>query len=153
MEKTRPPNSGDVPLCLDIEGSNPFHVKLALNAGVVWSGFRWHHPPGEGRPILTQMTLGSLMFTLGLICRVIGGHWGWFVAGMIILTIGEILLFPSGSLFIDGLAPARMRGVAFAPSVSLSARPWAGGCRWAAASEPFSCWRGLSLWGCSSTGP
>lgn len=153
MEKTRPPNSGDVPLCLDIEDCDLCHVKLALNAGVVilfqMTITRW----GEGRRILTQMTLGSLMFTLGLICRGIGGHWGWFVAGMIILTIGEILLFPSGSLFIDRLATARMRGVAFAPSVSLSARPWAGGCRWAAASEAFSCWRGLSLWGCSSTGP
>nr|WP_188433248.1 MFS transporter [Kroppenstedtia guangzhouensis] len=112
-----------------MESNLPLHLKelfggehvlypslLALNAGVVilfqMAITRW----GEGRSILTHMTLGSLMFTLGLTCWGIGGHWGWFVVGMIILTIGEILLFPSGSLFIDRLAPPVLRGTYFGAS-------------------------------------
>ncbi|WP_246258618.1 MDR family MFS transporter [Kroppenstedtia pulmonis] len=112
-----------------VESSLPLHLKelfggenvlypflLALNAGTVILFqiviTRW----SEKRSILSNMILGSLMFALGLICWGIGGHWGWFVTGMIILTIGEILIFPTSSLFIDRLAPEGMRGTYFGAS-------------------------------------
>jgi MFS family permease len=40
----------------------------------------------------------------------VGGHPFWYILGMVVFTIGEILQFPSSNLFVDRLAPEDLRG-------------------------------------------
>ncbi len=56
------------------------------------------------------LTLGALLYALGAGSVVLGqGFWA-FWASMVILTIGELLLAPTGSAMAANLAPADMRG-------------------------------------------
>lgn len=83
---------------------------------------RW----AEKRALLGCLALGSLLFSLGLTCFAWGGHWIIFVLGMFILTLGEILAFPSGSLFIDRLAPEPLRGTYFGANSFCNIGPFIG---------------------------
>ncbi len=56
------------------------------------------------------LTLGALFYALGAGSVVLGqGFWA-FWASMVILTIGELLLAPTGSAMAANLAPVDMRG-------------------------------------------
>ena len=56
------------------------------------------------------LTLGALFYALGAGSVMLGqGFWA-FWASMVILTIGELLLAPTGSAMAANLAPADMRG-------------------------------------------
>lgn len=63
-----------------------------------------NHPP------LLVMALGALFY--GLACGGVAfgqGFWG-FLAVMVVMTIGELLLVPTASTYVANLAPADMRG-------------------------------------------
>ena len=109
-----------------IESTLPLHLKtlfgennalypalLTLNAVTVILlqvlVTRW----AEKRSLIGNLGLGCLLFGLGLGCFAIGEHWVVMMLGMFILTIGEILTFPTSSLFIDRLAPESLRGTYF----------------------------------------
>ncbi len=56
------------------------------------------------------LTLGALFYALGAGSVVLGRGFGAFWLSMVILTIGELLLAPTGSAMAANLAPADMRG-------------------------------------------
>lgn len=62
------------------------------------------------RPPLWMMTLGALLYGLGVSSVVLGnGFWG-FWASMVIVTFGELILVPTASAYAANMAPANMRG-------------------------------------------
>jgi MFS family permease len=77
------------------------------------------------------MMLGSLLFTAGFIGFGLSNGWTGFIVSMIIVTVGEIFLFPSGTVFIDRIAPEELRGTYFGAaqfrSIGHSAGPMLGG--------------------------
>jgi MFS family permease len=70
----------------------------------------------EKRTLLANLVTGTLLFSLGISCFALGTHSAWFAAGMVILTLGEIVSFPTSNLFIDRLAPESLRGTYFGAS-------------------------------------
>lgn len=62
-------------------------------------------------PIKWQLLSGVLFFmaTFGLLSQ--SHSYGGFVAGMVIMTIGEILIFPAVPAIADRLAPIKRRGM------------------------------------------
>jgi MFS family permease len=127
-----------------IESSLPQHLSSILVDGVVLYSVllsanaitvvvlqiplsKW----AEKWKILHVMMLGSLLFTAGFIGFGISTGWGGFIASMIIVTVGEIFLFPSGSVFIDRIAPEELRGTYFGAaqfrSIGHSTGPMFGG--------------------------
>lgn len=62
------------------------------------------HPP------LRMLALGMSFYAIGVGSVVLGtGFWG-FVMSMVIITIGELIIVPTGTTFVANLAPANMRG-------------------------------------------
>jgi MFS family permease len=108
-----------------------YSVLLSANAVTVVSLqiplSRW----AERWKIMHVMMLGSLLFTAGFIGFGLSDGWTGFIMSMIIVTVGEIFLFPSGSVFIDRIAPEELRGTYFGAaqfrSVGHSAGPMLGG--------------------------
>jgi len=62
-------------------------------------------------PVKWQLFLGVLFFmaTFGLLSQ--SHSYGGFIAGMVIMTIGEILIFPAVPAIADRLAPIDRRGM------------------------------------------
>jgi MFS family permease len=81
--------------------------------------------------VLHVMVLGSVFFTAGYIGFGLSLGWAGFIISMLIVTIGEIFLFPSTSVFIDQIAPEELRGTYFGAaqfrSIGNSAGPIMGG--------------------------
>ncbi|MEK5389162.1 MFS transporter [Margalitia sp. FSL K6-0131] len=63
--------------------------------------------------VLHVMMLGSFFFVLGFLFMGFAGSWISFIISMVLLTIGEIFLFPSTSVFIDQIAKEELRGTYF----------------------------------------
>ena len=56
------------------------------------------------------MSLGTLLYGLGVGSIALGrGFWGFWVS-MVIVTIGELMVIPTASTFTADLAPENMRG-------------------------------------------
>lgn len=64
----------------------------------------------EGYPPLRVLTLGALLYALGVGSVVLGRGFPAFVLSMAILTSGELLLVPTATALAANLAPAEMRG-------------------------------------------
>ncbi len=64
---------------------------------------RWHPP-------LKMLTVGALFYAAGVgsvsLARGFGGFW----LSMVIMTLGELIVMPTSSTYVAGLAPADMRG-------------------------------------------
>lgn len=65
------------------------------------------------RTPLQIMTIGSLIFAFGYLGIGLSTGIISLVLSMIVLTIGEILVFPTNSILLDQLAPEGMRGTYF----------------------------------------
>lgn len=63
--------------------------------------------------IMRVLMLGSIFFALGYVGFGLFNSWTGFIVSMVVLTIGEILAFPSGSMFIDQIAEDHLRGTYF----------------------------------------
>jgi MFS family permease len=62
------------------------------------------------RPPLWMLALGGLFYSIGVGSMALGrGFWGFWI-GMVILTIGELILVPTSTTYAANLAPADMRG-------------------------------------------
>jgi MFS family permease len=85
----------------------------------------------ENWKTMNVMMLGAILFTAGFIGFGISTGWMGFIISMLIITVGEIFLFPSGSVFIDKIAPEQLRGTYFGAtqfrSIGHSAGPIFGG--------------------------
>ncbi len=81
--------------------------------------------------IMHTMMIGSLLFTAGFVGFALSTGWVGFVISMLIVTVGEIFLFPSGSVFIDRISPEELRGTYFGAaqfrSIGYSTGPMFGG--------------------------
>jgi MFS family permease len=90
-----------------------YSVLLATNAiFVVIFQMPISHIAGK-RPALQIMTIGSLIFAFGYLGMGLSTSAVGLVLSMIVLTIGEILVFPTNSILLDQLAPEGMRGTYF----------------------------------------
>lgn len=63
--------------------------------------------------LIRVIMIGSIFFSLGYIGFRAFNTWTGFIVSMIVLTIGDILAFPSGSMFIDQIAEDHLRGTYF----------------------------------------
>jgi MFS family permease len=85
----------------------------------------------EKRSPLMNIAVGNCFYALGDIGFAFASGWASLIAAMVIFTLGEILTFPAGSVFIDRLAPEGMRGTYFGAktfsNVGHFLGPWVGG--------------------------
>jgi MFS family permease len=85
----------------------------------------------EKRTPLQNIGLGNLLYMAGNIGFAVASEWWMMIAAMVIFTIGEVLCFPAGSILLDRLAPAGMRGTYFGTQnfkyLGTSIGPWLGG--------------------------
>ncbi|MFC7371686.1 MDR family MFS transporter [Fictibacillus iocasae] len=77
------------------------------------------------------LRIGSFAFSLALLGFGLSTKWYVLVASMVVLTVGEIIVFVMSDVLIDDLAPDHMRGTYFGAmslrSIGFSAGPWIGG--------------------------
>lgn len=102
-----------LPIHLKSLGKEPefFSYLLMMNAGVV---ILFQHPMNRWagkKSILTGLVIGSALCVAGFSSFAVGGTDIAFMVGMFLFTLGEVLVFPVSSLFIDRIAEERMRGV------------------------------------------
>ncbi|MDR6225713.1 endolytic transglycosylase MltG [Desmospora profundinema] len=87
-----------------------FPILLSINAAMVilLQAFitRWV----ENKHILTSLIIGTLLSAGGLLSFALGNQDAAFITGVVLITFGEILIFPISSLFIDRIAKDGMRG-------------------------------------------
>lgn len=85
----------------------------------------------EKIPLLRALQLGTCLFALGYLGLAFSDSWVSFILSMIVVTVGEIFIFPLGSVVIDRLAPDHMRGTYFGAnglrSIGFFIGPWLGG--------------------------
>ncbi len=93
-----------------LDKSSLYPALLTINAGIVvlfqYFISRWT----EKKSILTSLLVGSGFVILGFFSFAAGEEHSTFITGIVLITLGEILIFPVSSLFIDRLADDRMRG-------------------------------------------
>lgn len=70
----------------------------------------------ERRSPLFNCVLGSIGFGVGYILFGLSSVWWMFGLSMMVLTVGEVLNFPSGSQVLDRLAGEELRGTYFGAS-------------------------------------
>jgi MFS family permease len=96
-----------------VNGSVLFSFLLTINAvTVVLLQVPLSHFVEKWR-VLHVMMLGSVFFVMGFLCMGFSNNWVSFIVSMVLLTIGEIFLFPSTSVFIDQIAREELRGTYF----------------------------------------
>lgn len=88
-----------------------FALLLTINAVVVilmqYPMNRW----AGKKSVLTGLVAGSVLCFTGYLFFGVGDSNILFILGIVLLTLGETLVFPVSSLFIDRIADERMRGV------------------------------------------
>ncbi|QJI28473.1 MFS transporter [Pseudomonas sp. ADAK18] len=63
------------------------------------------------RHLSRWLMLGLGMFMLGVIGFALASNLWWWVAAMVIFTVGEIIVIPAEYMFIDRIAPDHLRGM------------------------------------------
>jgi len=85
----------------------------------------------ERYSLFSRIVAGSLLMAVGEIGFATSSVWSWFVAAMIVFTLGEILILPAEYAQIDQITPSKMRGTYYgAQSISELGSflgPWVGG--------------------------
>lgn len=80
---------------------------------------------------LFSMTLGNVLYALGDVGFALSDAWSTMILSMVIFTLGEILTYPAGDVFIDRLAQEGMRGTYYGAKTFASfghfLGPWFGG--------------------------
>lgn len=80
---------------------------------------------------LFSITIGNIMYALGDVGFALSHNWTAMIASMVIFTIGEVMCFPAGDVFIDRLAKEGMRGTYYGAKTFSSfgqfLGPWIGG--------------------------
>ncbi|MBI0577109.1 MFS transporter [Neobacillus cucumis] len=90
-----------------------FSVLLTINAVmVVVLQMPISHLAEKFKP-MQAMLAGSIFMAAGLFSFSFVSGWVTAVISIILLTLGEILIFPSSSILIDHLAPEHLRGTYF----------------------------------------
>ena len=63
--------------------------------------------------LMQVMVVGTVFMAAGLVAFSFVNGWTTAILAIVLLTIGEILIFPSNSMMIDQLAPEHLRGTYF----------------------------------------
>jgi len=96
----------------DQHGIEPagFGVLLSLNAVIVVAFQFWTTRKVRMYPAMFTLTVGTLFYAIGFSMFGYTGGYALFVAAMVIITIGEMLVVPTGQAIAVRLAPEHMRG-------------------------------------------
>lgn len=70
----------------------------------------------EKWPVMNTIMVGCTLFAIGFAGFGFATSPMWFIISMVVVTIGEIFVFPSTSVFIDMIAPEGRRGTYFGAS-------------------------------------
>jgi MFS family permease len=90
-----------------------FSVLLTINAVmVVFLQMPISHMAEKFKP-MQSMIFGAVLVASGLLSFSFVNGWVTAVLSIVLLTMGEILIFPANSLLIDQLAPDHLRGTYF----------------------------------------
>jgi predicted MFS family arabinose efflux permease len=90
-----------------------FSVLLTINAVmVVFLQMPISHVAEKFKP-MQVMIIGSVLMAAGLLSFSFVNGWVTAILSIVLLTMGEILIFPSNSMLIDQLAPDHLRGTYF----------------------------------------
>lgn len=90
-----------------------FSVLLTINAVmVVFLQMPISHI-AEKISLMQGMVFGAIFMTAGLIGFSFINGWVTAIIAMVLLTVGEILIFPANSMMMDKLAPEHLRGTYF----------------------------------------
>ena len=113
------------------DGVALYSVLLSFNAVVcVLLQMPLSHWAQKGTLVRTMVT-GVSLFALGYALFAVAWNWPMYLLAMFVLTLGEILVFPNTSVFIDQLAENGMRGTYFGAftfrSIGHFIGPFAGG--------------------------
>ncbi|NHC39671.1 MFS transporter [Bacillus sp. MM2020_1] len=63
--------------------------------------------------LMQVMVVGAVFMAAGLVAFSFVNGWITAISAIVLLTVGEILIFPSNSMMIDQLAPEHLRGTYF----------------------------------------
>ncbi|MGG1677151.1 MDR family MFS transporter [Neobacillus sp. NRS-1170] len=94
-------------------GVTIFSVLLTINAVMVVCLQMPISHFAEKFSLMQAMAGGSLFIAAGLLGFSFINGWVSAIISMVLLTIGEILIFPSNSMMMDKLAPEQLRGTYF----------------------------------------
>ncbi|MGB8955116.1 MAG: MFS transporter [Tumebacillaceae bacterium] len=113
------------------DGVTLYSVLLSFNAIVcVLLQMPLSHWAQKGT-LVRAMVTGVSLFALGYLLFAVAWNWPTYILAMLVLTLGEILVFPNTSVFIDQLAENGMRGTYFGAfqfrSIGHFIGPFAGG--------------------------
>lgn len=85
----------------------------------------------EKRTPFVSIVVGVCLYALGDLGFAFSGGWTAFIISMIIFTLGEILTYPAGDIYIDRIAKEGMRGSYYGSktfsNLGQFAGPWIGG--------------------------
>ncbi|MEJ2747556.1 MAG: MFS transporter [Anaerolineae bacterium] len=109
-----------------------YGLLMSLNAALVVLLQIWVTRRIKQAPPMLMMALGSLFYMIGLTMYGIVANYGLFIAAMLIITVGEMIVMPVGQALVANFAPADMRGrymaiYALAWTIPSAMGPWAAG--------------------------
>jgi MFS family permease len=118
----------------DFHGIPPrgYGALMSMNAALVVVAQFWMTRRTRARPPMQVMALGSAFYLVGFSLFGVVGIYPLFIAAMVILTIGEMLVIPTSQALVALFAPADMRGrymavFSLSYQIPASTAPWAAG--------------------------
>lgn len=97
-----------------VDGVQVYSITIVLNALIVLIGQTPVYVFTRDIPKNKSIFYGCLIFALGYLGLAFAGHSpASYYFSIVIITLGELLIFPSSSKFIDDIAPAHLRGTYF----------------------------------------
>ena len=114
-----------------VSGVALYSILLSLNAVIVVVLQILLMKVIEKLPMIKGLVIGASLFSLGYLGFAVSHGWIMFIISMVIITLGEIFVFPLGGVIIDRLATDELRGTYFGAngfrSIGFFAGPWLGG--------------------------
>jgi MFS family permease len=113
-------------------GPQGYGLLMTLNASLVVVAQFWVTRRIKDRPPLLMMALGSGLYAVGFTLFGLVSAYGLFVAAMMVVTTGEMVVMPVAQSLAAWFAPERMRGRYMAVfgltwAVPSAVGPWAAG--------------------------
>ncbi len=87
-----------------------FGYILSMNAAMVVAFQFWITARLQRKPPMIVLAVGTVLYAVGFGLYGVAGKYGMFMAAMVIITIGEMLVVPVWQAVVARFAPAEMRG-------------------------------------------
>ena len=118
----------------DVHGIGPqgYGLLMTLNATLVVVAQFWTTRRVKDRPPMVMMALGSAFYAAGFTLFGLVSTYGLFIGGMMLVTIGEMIVMPVSQSLAAWFAPETMRGrymavFGLAWALPSAIGPWAAG--------------------------